>query len=132
MISGEIVDCLVSYFGFGDDGGLTRYFCYHLIGGPGPTHDGGVASVVLLATHDNAQRCIGCQSFYVAPTGGPAAAIEEAVRYLDAYHQGERLRKVQTSLRGLSGDGGPQSLDAELPRTLATFPEFSSTGKRGE
>ena len=100
MIVGEIVDCLASYFGFGDDGEPNRYFCYHVVGGPGPTPDGGVASIMPLAVYDQTECCIGCTYFHAAETGGAAAAVAEALRYLDAYHDGDRLLKVQTPLRG--------------------------------
>lgn len=140
MIADEIVDCLASYFGFGDDGELSRYFCYHVIGGPGPTPGAGVASVVLLAVYDEGERCVGCRDFHVAPTGGPAAAVEKALRYLDAYHEEDRLRKVQTALRDLSGDrgasgargaGASPSHDAEPARALGSFTEFMFPGRRG-
>jgi hypothetical protein len=132
MITEEIVDCLASYFGFGDDGELTRYFCYHVIGGPGPTPAGGVASIVPLSVYDQGERCISCQYFHVATTGGPAAAVEKALRYLDAYHAEDRLRRVQTDLRGLSDDataaarstGGPPSCGAESARAVAALTEF--------
>jgi len=45
MIAGDMVDCLANYFGLNDDGELTRYFCYHILGGPGPTPESGVASI---------------------------------------------------------------------------------------
>ena len=101
MIAGEIVDCLANYFGFNDEGELTRHFCYHVLGGPGPTPGGGVASIALLSLHDEAERCIGgCQELQVVETGGPAAAVAKALRFLDAYHEQDRLLKVQTALRG--------------------------------
>ena len=40
MIAGEMVDCLANYFGFNDEGQPTRYFCYHILGEPGPTPEG--------------------------------------------------------------------------------------------
>lgn len=101
MIAGEIVDCLANYFGFNDEGELTRYFCYHILGGPGPTPEGGVASIVLLSVYDEAQRCIGgCRDLQVVETGGPAAAVAKALNFLDAYHKEDRLLRVQTALRG--------------------------------
>jgi len=139
MITDELVDCLTSYFGFGDDGELNRYFCYHVIGGPGPTLGSGVASVVPVAVYDKGERCVGCRDFHVAPTGGPAAAVEKALRYLDAYHEEDRLRKVQTALRGLSSDkgmaaapttGGPAPRGAEPARALESFTEFMFPGRR--
>ncbi len=37
--------------------------------------------------------------FHAVREGGPAAAIARAVRYLDAYHEQDRLQKVQTVIR---------------------------------
>ncbi len=131
MITGEIVDCLVSYFGFDDNGEPNRYFCYHVIGGPGPTPGGGVASVVPLAIHDESERCVGCRKFHVAPTGGPAAAVDKALRYLDAYHEEDRLRKVQTALRDLSGgDGAAAARGADPARALEFLTDFTFPGRR--
>ncbi len=100
MNAEEMVDCMANYFGFDDEGELNRYFCYHVIGGPGPRPGSGVASIALIAVNDKTERCIGCQDFQVVETGGPAAAVAKALRYLDAYHDEDRLRKVQTALRG--------------------------------
>lgn len=101
MIAGEIVDCLVNYFGLNDERELTRYFCYHIVGGPGPTPEGGVASIVLLSVYDETEGCVGgCRDLQVVETGGPEAAVAKALRFLDAYHDGDRLHKVQTALRG--------------------------------
>ena len=78
MIAGEIVDCLANYFGFNDEGELARYFCYHILGGPGPTPERGVASIVVLSVYDETERCIGCQNVHFVETGGPAAAVAKA------------------------------------------------------
>ena len=103
MIAGEMVDCLANYSGFNDEGEPTRYFCYHILGGPGPTPEAGVASIALVSVYDEAERCVGgCRDLQVVETGGPAAAVAKALRFLDAYHEGDRLRKVQTALRGLA------------------------------
>ncbi len=100
MIAGEMVDCLANYFGFNDEGELTRYFCYHILGGPGPTPGAGVASIVLVSVYDDAQRCVGsCRDIQVVETGGPAAAVAKALHFLDAYHEGDGLRKMQSALR---------------------------------
>ncbi len=101
MITGEMVDCLASYYGFNDKGELNRYFCYHVLGGPGPTPGGGAASIVLLTVHDEAERCIGgCRELQVVETGGPAAAVAKALHFLDACHEGDRMRKMRTVLHG--------------------------------
>jgi hypothetical protein len=102
----RILDCLVSYFGLDEDerAGVRRYFCYHIVAGPGPTTGEGVASITTVALHDETQRCTYCQTFHTALAGGPAAAMAAAVRYLDAYHEHDHLRKVQSDIRGLQGD----------------------------
>jgi hypothetical protein len=103
----QILDCLVSYFGLEENErpGYRRYFCYHVVAGPGPRAGGGVASITTLALHDEAERCTSCQHFHAVETGGPAAAIAAAIRYLDAFHAQEHLRKVQSAIRGLAGRG---------------------------
>jgi hypothetical protein len=97
----EIMDCLVNYFSLDSrqDGMPRRYFSYHLVAGPGPTADSGVASISALAVFDRDERCDSCTVFHAVLEGGPAAAITKAIRYLDAYHEGDRLRKVQTAIR---------------------------------
>jgi hypothetical protein len=117
MIAGEIVDCLVNYFGFNDEGELTRYFCYHILGGPGPTLEGGVASILLLSVHDETERCIGCQNPHFVEAGGPAAAVAKALQYLDVYHGEDRMRKMQTALRGQAAPASAavQSTDIASP-----------------
>ncbi len=100
----QILDCLVSYFGPDNADGLPRrYFMYHVIGGPGPAPEGGVAHISTLAVSDESERCTACQMDHGVTTGGPEAAIARAVRYLDAHHRGGLLRRVQSSLRGLGG-----------------------------
>jgi hypothetical protein len=102
----RILDCLVSYFGLDADEQPTyrRYYCYHVVAGPGPTMGSGVASVTTVAIHDDAERCRSCQNFHVVDTGGPAAALAKAVRYLDAYHSEDHLRKAQSDIRTAGGD----------------------------
>jgi hypothetical protein len=109
-----MLDCLVSYFGLQESGrpGYQRYFCYHIVAGPGPTAGAGVASVTTLAVHDESERCTSCRKVHATAAGGPAAALAEAVRYLDTYHEQDHLRKVQSEIRGLQGD---QATDAALP-----------------
>jgi hypothetical protein len=96
-----MLDCVVNYFGLNGDGEAApkRYFSYHVIAGPGPTPEAGTASITTLAVYDETQRCLYCQTFHLADTGGPAAALAKALHYLDAYHQGDRLRKVQSEVR---------------------------------
>jgi hypothetical protein len=102
----QMLDCLVSYFGLDGDErpGYRRYFCYHIVAGPGPTLGAGVAAVTTVAVYDEAQRCTYCQKFHTAEAGGPAAALAAAVRYLDAFHRPDHVTKVQSEVRGLAGE----------------------------
>ena len=102
-----ILDCLVSYFGLDEDEQPTyrRYFCYHVVAGPGPTPGAGVAAVMTLAIHSDAERCTSCQHFHAVETGGPEGAIAAALRYLESYHQRDHLRRVRSAIRGLDGAG---------------------------
>jgi len=106
-----MLDCLVSYFGLDENErpGYRRYFCYHILGGSGPTVGTGVAVIRTLALHSESERCTSCQHFHTVETGGPEAAVAAAVRYLDAYHGEEHVRKVQSDLRTLEGDRGTQA-----------------------
>jgi hypothetical protein len=99
-----MLDCLVSYFSLDEYGQPSdrRYFCYHILAGPGPTAGAGVAAVVPVAVYDEAQRCSYCKHFHTVKVGGPAAALAAAVRYLDAYHEPDRLRKVLSATRDFS------------------------------
>ena len=116
----QMFDCLVNYFGLDEheQPGYRRYFCYHVIGGPGPTEEAGVATITTLAVYTEDERCTYCQTFHTVEKGGPSAAIAKAVCYLDDLHRGKHLRKVQTEVRGpgevrLAGVLPPVSL-AEL------------------
>jgi hypothetical protein len=97
----EIMDCLVNYFSADsrEDGVPRRYFSYHIVAGPGPTAAAGVASIATLAAFPSGERCDYCEVFHAVREGGPAAAIVKAIRYLDAFHEEDRLRKVQTAIR---------------------------------
>ena len=101
-----MLDCLASYYGLDEYGrpSYWRYFCYHVLAGPGPTPGSGVAAVVTVAIYDESQRCTYCQNFHRAEAGGPAAALDAALRYLDAYHGQDRLWKVLSAVRGLRGE----------------------------
>jgi hypothetical protein len=120
----RILDCLVSYFALDDreQPTYTRYFCYHIIAGPGPTPASGVATVITLAVHDESERCTACQNFHTVKTGGPAAAIAAAVRHLDAYHEADHLRTVQSDIRGV--DPGEASNAVAAPETVAGHREL--------
>jgi hypothetical protein len=100
----EMLDCLVTYFSedTNAEGMPRRYLSYHVVAGPGPIPEGGVASITPLAAYDENQICESCERVIAVNTGGPAAAIKEALIYMDAYHEGDRLRKVQSELRSFS------------------------------
>jgi hypothetical protein len=68
----QLIDCLVSYFGLDEVNEPTwkRYYCYHIVAGPGPTTGSGVATITTLAIYDEAQRCTSCRHFHRAVTGG--------------------------------------------------------------
>jgi hypothetical protein len=126
----QMLDCLVSYFGLDEHewAGVQRYFCYHIVAGPGPTTGAGVASITTLALHDESERCIYCQNVHIVETGGAAAAIAAAVHYLDAYHAQDHLRKVQSDIRGLEADlstnAGPS------PETRSRFSQGRNVATR--
>ena len=96
----EMLDCLVSYFSSdtNDDGMPKRYISYVIIAGPGPTPEGGVAAISIQAANV-AALCETCDRFHAVKSGGPRAALERAVQYLDAWHSGQHLTKVQTAVR---------------------------------
>jgi hypothetical protein len=99
----EMLDCLVSYFSedANAEGLPNRYLAYHVVAGPGPIPDGGVASITPLAAYDENVVCDTCERVIAVKTGGPAAALEEALVYMAAYHEGDRLRKVQSEVRSV-------------------------------
>jgi hypothetical protein len=98
-----MIDCLVSYFGLDENerSGYRRCFCYYVCSGSGATPGAGVAMITTLAVRDEAERCTYCRNFHTVVEGGPAAALTAAIRYLDAYHEPNHLRKVQSDVRGL-------------------------------
>jgi hypothetical protein len=102
----RMLDCMVSYFGLDENErpGYRRYFCYHILAGPGPTAGSGVAVITTVALHNESERCTYCQHVHPAEVGGPAAALAAAVRYLDAFHSLDHMAKVQSEVRGLPGD----------------------------
>jgi hypothetical protein len=97
----EMLDCLVSYFSEDSDaeGMPHRYLSYHVVAGPGPNPESGVASITPLAAYDENGICETCERVFAVKAGGPAAALKEALIYMDAYHEGDRLRKVQSEVR---------------------------------
>jgi hypothetical protein len=115
----RMLDCLVNYFGLDEDGrpGYRRYFCYHVVAGPGPAADAGLALVTTLAVHDRGERCTSCEAVHRVERGGPAAALAAALRYLDAYHGEDHLRKVQSDVRGLDGCPAPEGTPRPAARS---------------
>jgi len=99
----EILDCLLTYFSSdaSEEGMPKRYISYHIVASPGPTDAGGVATISILGANDQA-LCESCVRFHAVKAGGPRAAIDRALRHLDAWHEGENLRKVQTEIRRCS------------------------------
>jgi len=99
----EMLDCLVSYFSedANAEGVPRRYLSYLVVAGPGPSPEGGVASITPLAAYFEIEICDTCERVIAVKAGGPAAAIEEALVYLDAYHEGNGLRKVHSEIRSL-------------------------------
>jgi len=97
----EMMDCMVNYFSFDDNSERVprRYYCYLVVAGPGPADEAGVAAITTLAVHEGDRPCDYCQSFFFSDTGGPGAAMARALVYLDAHHEGRRLRKVVSQVR---------------------------------
>jgi rhodanese-related sulfurtransferase len=98
----EMLDCLVNYFsGDTNDDGMPRlYVCYRVISGPGTTAAGALASIsVLAANHSGIWES--CERFHAVTEGGPAAALTKTLRYLDAFHDDNYMRKVQTETRSV-------------------------------
>ena len=108
----EMLDCLVSYCSedTNAEGLPRRYLAYHVVAGPGPTPGGGVASITPLAAYDENVICETCERVLAVKAGGPAAAMEEALLYMNAYHEGDRLRRVQSEVHSSTtrtdGEGG--------------------------
>jgi hypothetical protein len=97
----EMLDCLVSYFSEDTDaeGMPHRYLSYHIMAGPGPDPESGLAGITPLASYDENGICDTCERVFAVKAGGPAAALEEALLFMAAYHEGDRLRKVQSEVR---------------------------------
>jgi len=111
----RMTDCLVNYFGLDDERGVpTRYFCYHVVGGPGPTAGAGIAVITTLAASDQGEQCITCDELHLVDAGGATAAVAKALDHLDACHEGAGLRKVQTSFRRFS-EGAAEATDMVMP-----------------
>jgi hypothetical protein len=96
-----MLERLVTYYGLDEEGEPTsrRFLSYKIIAGPGPREDSGLASIITLALSNPEERCESCQKFHSVEKGGAGAAMAAAIRYLDAYHGGDRLRKVESDVR---------------------------------
>jgi hypothetical protein len=96
-----MLDCLVSYFSedTNAEGMPRRYLSYLVVAGPGPGPESGVASITPLAAYAEIEICQTCERVLAVQAGGPAAALDEALVYIDAYHEGNDLRKVQSEVR---------------------------------
>ena len=99
----EILACFVNFFSedANADGLPRRYLSYHVVAGPGPSPDSGVASITPLAAYDENEICDTCERVFAVKAGGPTAAMEEALVYMDAFHEGSGLRKVQSEIRSI-------------------------------
>jgi hypothetical protein len=97
-----VLERLVTYYGLDEDGepASRRFLSYKIIAGPGPTEGSGLASILTLALSNPSEGCVDCQKSHTVETGGAAAALAAAIRYLDAFHEGERLWKVESDVRG--------------------------------
>src|SRR5262249_27936904 len=95
----EMLQCMVNYFGLPMDaqGRPLRFYSYQVIGGPGPVAGSGVSSIPRLAAGHPPEVYPIYQKLHVVREGGPAAAIEKAVRYLDSFHSEDRLKKARTA-----------------------------------
>jgi hypothetical protein len=98
----EMLDCLVSYCSVSahPDGMPLQYLCFHVRGSPGPTPAGGVAVITVVAAKNPIDREI-YHAFHAVRAGGPRAALEAALDYLDKVHGAPQLAKVQTEIRSV-------------------------------
>ena len=100
----EILECFVNFFSedTNDEGMPRRYLSYHIVAGPGPNPESGVASITPLASYYEIEICATCERNFAVKTGGPAAAIEEALVYMHGYHEADNLRNVQSEVRRIA------------------------------
>src|SRR5438128_11911785 len=70
-IMAEMLDCLVSYFSedANAEGMPHRYLSYHVVAGPGPSPEGGVASITPLAAYDENAICETCERVFAVKDG---------------------------------------------------------------
>jgi hypothetical protein len=96
----EMLDCLVSYYSATAhrDGMPLQYLCYRIVGGPGPTAEGGVAVITLIGAKNPGESDL-YHHLHAVQAGGPRAALTAALNYLDAVHQKDDLARAQTEIR---------------------------------
>lgn len=96
----EMLDCLVSYYSATAhcDGMPLQYVCYKVVSGPGPTAEGGVAVITLLGAKNPRDSNL-YHHLHAVQVGGPEAALQAALKYLDATQQKDDLARVQTEVR---------------------------------
>jgi hypothetical protein len=96
----EMLDCLVTYYSVSAhrDGMPLQYLCYRIVSGPGPTAAGGVAVISLLGAKNPNEREL-YHNLHAVQDGGPRAALEAALNYLDAVHYSDDLARAQTEVR---------------------------------
>jgi hypothetical protein len=106
----EMLDCLVYYFSedTNAEGMPRRYVSYHVVAGPGPIPEGGVASITPLAAYYENVICETCERVLAVNAGGPVAAMEEALVYVNAYHESDGLRMVRSEVRSAPARTDPK------------------------
>jgi hypothetical protein len=73
----EMLDCLVTWLSedANEEGLPRRYLSYHVIAGPGPSRDGGVASITPLAAYDENEICNRCERVFASARFSPRSAV---------------------------------------------------------
>ena len=54
-----------------------------------------------MAAYYEIEICAACERVFAVQAGGTAAALEEALVYMDGYHEGDHLRKIQSEIRSI-------------------------------
>jgi hypothetical protein len=100
-----MLDCLVNYFGLdeNDRPGLRRYFSYHILAGPGPTSESGVAWIVDLDSIEGHRVAV---SGFLKRSAGHRIAFAAALA--------ERLFPLYAAFTAATGKGRPVLLRGAL------------------
>ena len=108
----EMLDCLVSYFSedANDEGMLRRYLSYHVVACPGPSPEGGIASITPLAAYDENAVCDTCERVFAVK----AAEFERLCKVLAWLLPEEELRP---ELHVVKGRPPPSSSPPDAPST---------------